>query len=324
MLKTKRQIPIEEGEFQINIFQKKEIRQLFYKKEWWFSIVDIIEAITGSSSPRRYWSDLKKKLSKEGYAEVYEKIVQLRLLASDGKMRKTDCANVESIFRLVQSMTSKKAEPFKRWLAKVGYERIQEYQNPEITVKRAIIAYQLKGYSAEWIKARIGSIHSRRGLTDEWQKRGVEGSFDYAILTDAISIGTFDLTTKKHKEVKKLGSSHQLRDNMTPIELALTILGETSTVKIAQKIDAQGLRENKQAAEEGGDIAGDARKALEKRLGESVVSKQNYLTAQQRHNVIKYEQEQSKKLLKTSEKPLKLKGSFRKNVKKIINTKQKT
>jgi len=238
--------PPKEGEFQVNLFKKKEVRKVMKDGEWWFALNDVIEALTESKDPKGYIKKLKSRdmSLKKGWGQI---VHPLRFITEGGK-QELNSVNVEGIFRLIQSIPSKKAEPFKRWLAKVGYERIQEFQNPEITIKRAILNYKLKGLSDEWIKTRIKTISSRRELTDEWKNRGVKAGYEYALLTDAISVKTFDINPKQHMEVKGLGESHSLRDNMTPVELALTLLGETSTVQIAQHMDARGFGENKQAA----------------------------------------------------------------------------
>ncbi|AQU02540.1 MAG: Bro-N domain-containing protein [Dehalococcoides mccartyi] len=268
--------PIPEGEIQISLFKNKEIRRVLHDGEWFFSVVDIIEAITDSIRPRQYWTDLKSKIIKEGANELYENIVQLKMPASDGKERDTDAADAETVFRIIQSIPSPKAEPFKRWLAKTAYDRIEEFQNPEIAIKRAILDYQIQGRTDEWIKARIRTLTSRTELTDEWQKRGIAGA-EYGILTNVISKETFDIDTTEHKEIKGLAKRHNLRDHMTDMELILTMLGETSTAELARSRDAKGFQENEQAAHAGGRIAGDTRRNFEKQLGESVVSKNNFL-----------------------------------------------
>lgn len=269
---------LSEGDSRLVPFRKKEIRSVFHDNAWWFSVVDVIEAIAESGNrSRQYWSDLKKRLIKEGYSELYDKIVQLKMTANDGKLRETDCVDTETLFRLIQSIPSKKAEPFRKWLAKVGYERILETQDPEIAIKRAIKTYELKGYSSEWISARIQTISSRKELTSEWKKRGIEEGLQYALLTDAISKETFDLKIKDHKGHKELKDHHNLRDHMSPLELALVMLGETTTAELARTQDAQGFKENQEAAKMGGKIAGGARKNIESKINRSIVSKDNYL-----------------------------------------------
>ncbi len=259
----------------IAIFRKREIRMTIHKDEWWFSVIDIVEALAGTNRGRKYWSDLKKKLIEEGYSEVSEKIGQLKMIAPDGKLRLTDCANTETMFRIVQSIPSPKAEPFKRWLARVGYERIQEIENPELATKRTRALYKAKGYSDDWIEKRMRGIAIREELTDQWQKRGIKEQKEYEILTAEISKATFGMTPsayKKHKGLKR----ENLRDHMTDLELIFSMLGEASTKEIAVNKNAQGFVENKQAAFEGGAVAGNARKELEHKSGKKVISKENY------------------------------------------------
>ncbi|MBI4845057.1 MAG: Bro-N domain-containing protein [Candidatus Omnitrophica bacterium] len=259
----------------IAIFRKREIRRTIHKDEWWFSVIDIVEALTGTNRGRKYWSDLKKKLIEEGYSEVSEKIGQLKMIAPAGKLRLTDCANTETMFRIVQSIPSPKAEPFKRWLARVGYERIQEIEHPELATKRTRALYKAKGYSDEWIEKRMRGIAIREELTEQWQKRGIKEKKGYEILTADISKATFGMTPlayKKHKGLKR----ENLRDHMTDLELIFSMLGEASTKEIAINKDAQGFGENKQAAFEGGAVAGNARKELERKSGKRVISKENY------------------------------------------------
>lgn len=272
---------IPDGEEQIALFKGKEVRQVFHENEWFFSIVDVIEAVTESPRARQYWSDLKRQLTEnEDYSELYGRIVQLKMLSSDGKKYATDAVNVETLFRLIQSIPSKQAEPFKRWLAKVGYERIQEIQNPEIGVKRAILQWQLQGRSDDWIDARIRSVVTRKELTDQWQDRGIEGQ-DYGRLTNIIARKTFGVDTAAHKKIKGL-KNQPLRDHMTDLELIFTMLGEKSTTAIAVSTNAQGYRENAEAATSGGKIAGEARRTLEKKLGKPVVSTDNFLSGAKR------------------------------------------
>ena len=260
----------------IALFKGRKIRRTLYNNEWWFSVVDVIEALTGTDRPRKYWNDLKKKLVEEGYREVSEKIGQLKLEASDGKKYFTDCADTETIFRIIQSIPSPKAEPFKRWLAKVGYERIQEIENPELSTKRTRMLYKLKGYSDNWIEKRMRGIVIREELTDEWQKRGVEEQRDYEILTAEISKATFGITPGEYKKFKGLNREN-LRDHMDDLELIFTMLGERATTEIHRTEDSKGTPKLRKDAKAGGDIAGDARRQLEKRLKKSIVSNKNYL-----------------------------------------------
>lgn len=264
----------------IVLFESKNIRRVWNESEeaWYFSIVDIISVLSDSENPRRYWSDLKRQLNeKEGFFQLYEKIVQLKMQASDGKMRETDAASTETLLRIIQSIPSPKAEPFKRWLAQVGYERIQEIENPELAAKRMREIYKQKGYSDEWIEKRARGIAVRDELTDEWKTRGVKEMTEYAILTAEISKATFDMTPTEYKKFKTLNNpKDNLRDHMTDLELIFTMLGEASTTEITRKKDSQGFNENKKAAKEGGVIAGDARKALEKTTGKKISTKENY------------------------------------------------
>ncbi len=263
-------------ETSIKLFESRQIRVHWDNdvEKWYFSIIDIIETLTGSNNPRRYWSDLKRKLVKEGYNELYENIVQLKLKAPDGKIRETDCADTEGLLRIIQSIPSPKAEPFKRWLAKVGYERIEETEDPEKAFDRAMETYLKKGYSKNWINQRLKSIEVRKELTDEWEKRKVKKGLEYAILTDEITKAWAGLTTKDYKEFKNL-KKEGLRDNMTNLELVLNMLAETSTTELSKKKKPKTLKENKIVARKGGSVAGSARKDLEKKLGESVISPLN-------------------------------------------------
>lgn len=269
-----------EGESQLTLFNRREIRKVFHNNEWFFSIVDAIGAITESDRPSKYWNDLKSQLSeKEGFIQLSANIGKLKMPGSDGKMYPTEAVNVETLFRIIQSVPSPKAEPFKRWLAKVGYERIQEFQNPEIAVKRAIVNWQIQGRTDDWIEARLRSIVVRHELTSEWAKRGVNEGIEYGYLTNIISKETFGLKTQDHKKLKGL-TSQNLRDHMTDFELVLTMLGEKSTAAIAKKIDAIGVDQNAVAAKSGGRVAGNARRGLEEQLGRSVVSDENFLKEQ--------------------------------------------
>lgn len=258
------------------VFQGKQIRRTWHNNEWYFSVVDVVKVLTESSLPKRYWSDLKTKLREEGF-ESYDKIVQLKLISSDGKLYETDCANTESMFRIIQSIPSKKAEPFKRWLAKVGYDRVQEIENPEISMKRMREIYKSKGYSDDWIEKRVRGIAIRDELTDEWKKRGVKEDKEFAILTSEISKATFGLTPSNYRKLKGLGKEN-LRDHMTDLELIFSMLGERATTEITRNKNAQGYQQNKLAAKKGGSIAGDARKKLELESGKMVVTEENYLS----------------------------------------------
>ena len=263
-------------ENKIAVFKGKKIRRIIHQNEWWFSIVDVIEVLTGSERSRKYWNDLKKKLSGEGYVEVSENIGQLKMETPDGKIRETDAANTETMFRIVQSIPSPKAEPFKRWLAKVGYERVQEIDDPELGTKRTRALYKAKGYPNDWIEKRMRGIAIREELTDEWQQRGAKEQRDYEILTAEISKSTFGITPSDYKKLKGL-ERQNLRDHMDDFELIFTMLGERATTEIHRNEDSRGMPKLSRDAKAGGAIAGGARRELEKKLGRSIVSKKNYL-----------------------------------------------
>ncbi|MDO8661338.1 MAG: BRO family protein [Candidatus Woesearchaeota archaeon] len=253
------------------VFQDKRIRRVWQDGEWFFSVVDVVEALTDSPSPRQYWGVLKGRES-----QLLTLCLQLKLPSADGKYYATDCANTKSMFRIIQSIPSPKAEPFKQWLAQVGYDRVQEIQDPELTQVRMKELYKSKGYSDEWIEKRVRGIAVRQELTDEWHKRGVAEQVEYAILTNEISKATFGKTVEEYKKLKGLNKEN-LRDHMGDLELIFTMLGEASTTKIARGKNAQGFVQNKDAAHRGGKIAGDARKKLEIESGDTVVSPENYL-----------------------------------------------
>jgi hypothetical protein len=262
------------------VFQDAKIRRVWHVNEWYFSVIDVIAALIQNTRTRKYWSDLKIKLKEEGF-EVSDKIGQLKMVASDGKLRLTDCANTKNLFRIIQSIPSKKAEPFKRWLAKVGYERIQEIENPELAQNRAKDYYKLKGYPSTWIEKRIRGIAVRQDLTDEWKNRGVQENIGFAILTNEISKATFDIPIKEHKKIKALDpkfKNQNLRDHMSDWELILTMVGEKATTDITKIKDSQGFVECKDSANKGGNIAKRTRLDIEKNIGKSVISKKNFLS----------------------------------------------
>jgi hypothetical protein len=263
-------------EHKLVVFKGKEIRRTLHNNEWWFSVADVVKALTDSSDPRQY---IKRMRQRDSELNSYWGTIctPLELVAPDGKKRKTNCANTEGIFRIIQSIPSPKAEPFKRWLAKVGYERVQEIEDPELASKRTKAIYRAKGYSEAWIEKRMRGIAVRAELTDEWQKRGVGDEPEYAILTSEISKAAFGLTPAEYKKLKGL-QRENLRDHMTDLELIFSMLGEAATTEIARKKDAQGFSKNKTAASKGGKISGDARKKLEAETGDKVVSSENYLT----------------------------------------------
>ena len=257
---------------EIQLFDGKQVRYVWDEEQekYFFSVVDVIQVLTDSTTPRRYWSDLKRKLEAEG-SEVYEKIVQLKLPAPDGKLRLTDVADTEQVFRLIQSVPSKKAEPFKLWLAALGQERMNQLQDPELSIEQAIKDYRRLGYSEDWINQRIKTIEIRKGLTDEWQRGGMKEEHDYAILTDIISRAWSGMTTREYKKYKGL-RKESLRDNMTNVELMLNGLAEAAATELSKRENPKGFAENANIAQRGGDVAHVARERLEQELGDTVIS----------------------------------------------------
>jgi len=262
-------------EDKIQLFQKQKIRTHWDedKELWYFSIVDVVAVLADNSRPRKYWGDLKKKLKDEG-SELSEKIGQLKMKAADGKMRLTDVADTEQLLRLIQSIPSPKAEPFKVWLAKVGYERIEETEDPELAFDRAMTTYLKKGYSKEWINQRLKSIEVRKELTDEWQERGMKEGLEYAILTNEITKAWADKDVKAYKKLKGL-KKQNLRDNMTNLELILNMLAEASTTEISKEKEPDSLKENRDVARKGGGAAKKARLEIEKQTGKPVITSKN-------------------------------------------------
>ena len=260
----------------VKIFEGSQIRSVWdnEREEWYFSVVDVIGSLTESNNPRDYWYRVKKRMSEEEKSELSTICRQLKLKAPDGKMRLTDVADMQGIFRIIQSVPSPKAEPFKMWLAEVGKERIDEIIDPELTIDRALEGYARKGYSREWINQRLQAIQVRKELTDTWQDHGVKAGNEYAILTNEISKAWSGMTTREYKDFKGL-KKENLRDNMSTTELILNMLAETATKDIAEAINPQGLDENKQVAQDGGSIAGDARKSIEARTGKPVITSKN-------------------------------------------------
>ena len=261
----------------LKLFDSKKVRTHWDEdnEKWYFSIIDVIEILTDSSIPKRYWSDLKKKLNQEG-SEVYEKIVRLKMLAEDGKSRETDVADTQTLLRLIQSIPSPKAEPFKIWLAKVGYERMREIGNPEESIERARENWQKLGRSEKWIQQRMTGQETRNKLTDYWKENGIEKTNEFALLTNIIHQEWTGITVKEHKNLKSL-KSQNLRDHMSEAELIFTALAELSTRQIAESIEATGLLENAKAGKKGGTVAKNARKELEENTGKSIVTKENFL-----------------------------------------------
>ena len=257
---------------EIQLFDGKQVRYVWDEEQekYFFSVVDVIQVLTDSTTPRRYWSDLKRKLAAEG-SEMYEKIVQLKLPSSDGKSYLTDVADTEQVFRLIQSVPSKKAEPFKLWLAALGQERMNQLQDPELRIEQAIKDYRRLGYSEDWINQRIKTIEIRKGLTDEWQRGGMKEEHDYAILTDIISRAWSGMTTREYKKYKGL-RKESLRDNMTNVELMLNGLAEAAATELSKRENPKGFAENANIAQRGGDVAHVARERLEQELGDTVIS----------------------------------------------------
>ena len=262
----------------IEVFKGKQVRKTIHNNEWHFSIVDIIEALTDSDNPRDYWYRMKQREKESSGIELSTFCRQLKLTSSDGKSYKTDCANTEAVFRIIQSIPSPKAEPFKRWLARVGYERVQEIENPQLAQERMKQLYEQKGYPKDWIDKRLRGIAIRQNLTDEWKERGIDSETDYAILTAEISKATFGMTPSEYKKIKGLAKTSQnLRDHMTDFELIFTMLGEKVTTEISKTEKPDTFGKSKKVARRGGGVAGTARKATEKELGKSIISGQNYL-----------------------------------------------
>ncbi len=266
--------PESNPEKRIALFQRKEVRRVIHDNEWWFVVIDVVAALTNSVNPTDYFNKVRQRDPE--LAKGYGQIVHPLLVPTAGGTQKLNCANTEGIFRLIQSIPSPKAEPFKRWLARVGYERIQEIEDPELAAKRTRAIYQAKGYSDDWIEKRMRSIAIRDELTDEWKKRGVREQREYAILTAEISKATFGLTPTEYAEFKRL-KRENLRDHMSDLELIFSMLGEAATTEIARNRDTQGFPQNQQAARSGGKVAGNARRELEKKSGRKVVTNENYL-----------------------------------------------
>lgn len=260
----------------VKMFEGSQIRSVWdnEREEWYFSIVDVVGSLTESNNPRDYWYRVKKRMSEEERSELSTFCRQLKLKSTDGKSYKTDVADMQGIFRIIQSVPSPKAEPFKMWLAEVGKERIDELIDPELTIDRALEGYARKGYSREWINQRLQAIQVRKELTDTWQDHGVKAGNEYAILTNEISKAWSGMTTREYKDFKGI-KKENLRDNMSTTELILNMLAETATKDIAEATNPQGLDENKQVAQDGGSIAGDARKSIEARTGKPIITSKN-------------------------------------------------
>jgi DNA-damage-inducible protein D len=259
------------------VFGAKQIRRAWVDDQWFFSVIDIVGALTDSASPPKYWDAMKRREKASSAVDLSTLCRKVALTGADGKTYKSDAVNTEAAFRIIQSIPSPKAEPFKRWLAEVGYQRVQEIENPELAQQRMRQLYQDKGYPDDWIEKRVRGIAVRDELTGEWQKRGIQDQKDFAILTAEISKATFGLTPADYKKLKGL-KRENLRDHMTDLELIFTMLGEAATTEIARNKDAQGLPQNKQAAREGGSVAGNARRQLEAKSGRKVITRDNFLS----------------------------------------------
>jgi DNA-damage-inducible protein D len=260
----------------ISIFYGKQIRRIFVENEWWFSVIDVIAFLTDSKKPRDYWHKMKIREKNTANIELSTICRQLKLMASDGKKYETDCANTEGVFRIIQAIPSPKAEPFKLWLAKVGKERIDEIENPELGIERVKSLYEKKGYTKDWVDKRLRGIAVRQKLTDEWTDRGAQKSIDYAILTNDIMQGAFSLKVDDYKKLKGL-ERENLRDHMSDLELIITMLGEATTTEISQQRDSKGMPKLRSDAKDGGALAGRTRKDIEHQIGATVVSKENFL-----------------------------------------------
>jgi prophage antirepressor-like protein len=262
----------------IIVFENKKIRRIWHEEEWYFSVIDVVGVLTDSLNSRDYWFKVKTRATEEDGIELSTNCRQLKLEAPDGKQRLTDCANTEGMFRIIQSIPSPKAEPFKRWLAKVGYERVQEIENPELAQIRMKQLYEQKGYSKDWIDKRLRGIAIRQNLTEEWKERGIHTEKDFSILTSEISKATFGMTPSEYKDHKGLTEKNQnLRDHMTDFELIFTMLGEKVTAEISQNEKPDTFEKNKKVAKRGGSVAGNARKDTEKEIGRSIISDKNFL-----------------------------------------------
>jgi DNA-damage-inducible protein D len=265
---------------ELEVFQDR-IRRVWHEDEWWFSVVDVVEVLTDSPRPSKYWTDMKQRIQDEGFVELSAKCGRLKMRSADGKMRITDAANTETLLRIIQSIPSPKAEPFKRWLAQVGTERLQEEAEVSLAEERLMKLYQKKGYTDQWIHARLEKIRARSAVTLEWGVRGAKEGREFAQLTDTLSKGTFDITTGEHRQIKGISGKHNLQDSMTAVELALSTLAEVTTTAIHQERDSQGYNQLQRDCTTAGKISGNARREVEEATGKPVVTSTNYQQLQQ-------------------------------------------
>lgn len=285
-------MPEEKKHLELALFEQKQLRRVWYKGEWYYSIVDVIAILTDSANPRSYWGKLKERVKTEGFDETLVQIEPLKLKSLDGRFRLTDTASRQTLLRLIQSIPSPKAEPFRLWLAQVGEERFEDIEHPEAAIERIRANYKAKGYDDAWIDSRIKNDLIRNELTDEWKGRGAKEGVEYAILTSEISKGTFGLTVQAYKEYKLLPTKINLRDHMNPIELALCSLSEATAITYHRDRDSQGFPELKRDATDAGKTAGKARKAIEEDMGKPVISRENYLDTRKEHRRLKQERPQ--------------------------------
>jgi hypothetical protein len=274
----------QQGDAQLSIFDAEataQIRHVWHDGRWFFSVIDVVGLLTDTPVPRNYWADMKRKIQDEGFRELLEKIQQLKMLASDGKQRLTDAADAETLLRIIQSIPSPKAEPLKQWLARVGTERLREMENPALAADRLRQEYQRLGYDDEWIGQRLLNIVTRDDLTEEWQQRGAEEGRQFAALTDTLQRGTFDVSVRGHQAIKHIGRAQNLRDSMTRVELALSMLAKATAAELHQTRDSQGYEALRGDTQEAGEVGGAARRDIEARTGHPVVSAENYKTLRQ-------------------------------------------
>ena len=276
-IETEKFMPEDQDSNDLIIFEQKQVRRMWHKEDWFYSIIDVVAILTDASRPRIYWYQMKERIKTEGFDEALAQIEQLKFKSPDGRFRLTDTANRETLLRIIQSIPSPRAEPFRLWLARVGEERFEEIEHPEAAIERVRVTYRAKGYDEAWIEARIKNDLIRNELTDEWKDRGAKEGVEFAVLTNELSKGTFGMTVSVYKDYKLLPARTNLRDHMTPIELALTSLSEATAITFHRERDSQDFPELKRDTTDAGQATGEARRALEKNMGRSVVSRENYL-----------------------------------------------